>query len=874
MEKTHSPAGRKQSAATVQGSWWERVSLRLIYAFEKMVLTWVSSQSIEYLNARDVKEKSVVYVMKYRSLIDMMVARKHCKMLGMPEPTMGVGPQHACRFLFLGRRNMFRVDHRSSKRPPVALRSLLLLARGETGSESPQTALKSEVLLVPVSVFWGRRPQRGDQSFWKWLFFDQEWSGWFQRLIMVMVQGRDAHVLFGNPLDLGSVEEQDIEQSARKLRRLFRIHFRSMRTTFLGPDIPTRSSVIDGLAKSSRIRTAVEVEHKRSGKSVKRLQTQARKYLNEISSNITPSSIGILNMLLTRLWKRLYTGVEVQGVEQLKAKAEGKEIVLLPCHKSHMDYLLIAWVMYHQGFFVPHTAAGINLNFWPSGPILRWGGAFYMRRTFKGNRLYSEVFTEYFQYLLRKGFVVNYFLEGGRSRTGALLKPKKGLLSMTLEGFLENADKDILFVPINVHYDRIIETRNYTKELAGARKKPESLKQLIRARRGILRNMGRVYIQFGDAFSLQEYLEERGWKGEAGPNMRSAKPQWFGDTLDSLAKSAMLRINENMVLSPTSLVATGMLSVPSRAMGRESLVSFIDLLISCATHAPVVKVVHIPERDAGKVIEEFQRVHGSLSIFENPADDILFLEEHHARELGYYRNMVKHGFVLHALLALFFSDDDKPVDIDEVEDYLDVFGVYFESEYTLPGATRNQVASVLEFFAELKLIRSLSSTEKEQAGVQGAVGKSYVVARDDAGDTLHLQKLGYIFAKELEQLAIALNILSLAPLTAGSDTGDKEVEPGASLWTRGEFEERLAMTTQRMSMLSGAHDPDWLLNPKLFGQFTQMLISHGWLLLLEDERVQPCVDIQKIAQVSLRPVRQSFRYNLENSLKNMGGRLG
>ncbi len=107
-----------------------------------------------------------------------------------------------------------------------------------------------------------------------------------------------------------------------------------------------------------------------------------------------------------------------------------------------MDYLLLSYVLYHQGLVPPHIAAGINLNFWPAGPIFRRLGAFFIRRTFKGNKLYSTVFREYLGELFSRGYSVEYFVEGGRSRTGRLLDPKTGTLSMTIQAMLRGGSSD------------------------------------------------------------------------------------------------------------------------------------------------------------------------------------------------------------------------------------------------------------------------------------------------------------------------------------------------------------------------------------------------------------------------------------------------
>jgi 1-acyl-sn-glycerol-3-phosphate acyltransferase len=125
--------------------------------------------------------------------------------------------------------------------------------------------------------------------------------------------------------------------------------------------------------------------------------------------------IRLSDRILGFTWNRLYQGINVHNAERVRQLAhDGHEIVYVPCHRSHMDYLLLSYVLYHQGLVPPHIAAGINLNFWPAGPIFRRLGAFFIRRTFKGNKLYSTVFREYLGELFNRGYSVEYFVEGGR----------------------------------------------------------------------------------------------------------------------------------------------------------------------------------------------------------------------------------------------------------------------------------------------------------------------------------------------------------------------------------------------------------------------------------------------------------------------------
>lgn len=121
----------------------------------------------------------------------------------------------------------------------------------------------------------------------------------------------------------------------------------------------------------------------------------------------------VADRFLRWLWNKLYQGIDVQNADRVRKLAlDGHEIVYVPCHRSHIDYLLLSYVLYHQGLVPPHIAAGINLNFWPVGGMFRRGGAFFIRRTFKGNRLYSTIFREYLAELFHRGYSVEYFIEG------------------------------------------------------------------------------------------------------------------------------------------------------------------------------------------------------------------------------------------------------------------------------------------------------------------------------------------------------------------------------------------------------------------------------------------------------------------------------
>ncbi|MDI9229231.1 glycerol-3-phosphate 1-O-acyltransferase PlsB, partial [Serratia bockelmannii] len=315
---------------------------------------------------------------------------------------------------------------------------------------------------------------------------------------------------------------------AQKLARVARIHFARQRLAAVGPRLPARQDLFNKLLQSKAIEKAVEDEARSKKISHEKAQQNAVEMMEEVAADFSYEAIRVTDRVMGWLWSRLYQGINVNGGERVRQLAQdGHEIVYVPCHRSHMDYLLLSYVLYHQGLVPPHIAAGINLNFWPAGPIFRRLGAFFIRRTFKGNKLYSTVFREYLGELFSRGYSVEYFVEGGRSRTGRLLDPKTGTLSMTLQAMLRGGSRPITFVPIYIGYEHVMEVGTYAKELRGAAKEKESFLQMVRGLRK-LRNLGQGYVNFGEPLPLMNYLNKNvpDWRDAIDP-IEPQRPAWM-----------------------------------------------------------------------------------------------------------------------------------------------------------------------------------------------------------------------------------------------------------------------------------------------------------------------------------------------------------
>ena len=226
--------------------------------------------------------------------------------------------------------------------------------------------------------------------------------------------------------------------------------------------------------------------------------------LDEIAADVKHDSLRVADRLLSWLWNKLYQGINVENSERVRKLAlEGHEIVYVPCHRSHMDYLLLSYLLYHQGLVPPHIAAGINLNFFPVGSIFRSWGAFFIRRTFKGSRLYSTIFREYLAELFYRGYSVEYFIEGGRSRTGRYLS-KTGMMSMTIQALQRGLTRPISIVPVYIGYEHVLEVDTYAKELRGAAKEKENAGLVLRVIKK-LKNLGQGYVNFGEPIQINHY---------------------------------------------------------------------------------------------------------------------------------------------------------------------------------------------------------------------------------------------------------------------------------------------------------------------------------------------------------------------------------
>ena len=381
-----------------------------------------------------------------------------------------------------------------------------------------QGTLDRPIFIVPQLLFFGKKPTRSTPSIMDMLFGSEENPGKTRRIFAILRKPENIFLEISEPINLQAFmalpESRGLSAGklALALRRRLLVQINRHRQSITGPILKSPDELKEHILTNDRLRGFMEHYAETRKLALTKVYKEANGYITEIMAKYNINMIRISSVAVRWLINSMFEGVSVnmEVLNRIKAMSRKGPLVLVPCHKSHIDYLILSYVLFKNDMPCPHIAAGKNLSFWPLGPIFRSGGAFFIRRTFKGAVLYSKVFAEYIFKILEEGFNIEFFIEGGRSRTGKLLQPKLGLLSILLNAFREGAGEDLIFVPVFIGYDRVLEESAYLHELEGGEKKPESLLQVIRAHKFLKRRYGRIYIRFHEGISLNDLLAQRG----------------------------------------------------------------------------------------------------------------------------------------------------------------------------------------------------------------------------------------------------------------------------------------------------------------------------------------------------------------------------
>jgi glycerol-3-phosphate O-acyltransferase len=653
-----------------------------------------------------------------------------------------------------------------------------------------------------VTVYWGRAPQK--EASWFRLLFVEDWAltSRARKLMQVLFNGRNTLIEFEEPLSLRALlgDEVGLAVRGRRVARTLRAMYAKHRAARIGPDLSHRRTIVARVLKTRAVRAVVAQDMRE--KKIPRRQAilQAKRFAEEIAANYSHAFVRFMEHALTRLWNRLYDGVEFGHVETLEQVAQGNEIIYVPCHRSHMDYLLLSYVIYVHGYAIPHIAAGINLNLPIVGRFLRKGGAFFIRRSFRGNALYTVVFMKYLAAIMARGHSIEYFIEGGRSRTGRLLQPKTGMLSMTVRSFLRDPARPVVFVPVYFGYERIVEGTTYIGELSGKPKEKESVFGLLRTVRKLREKFGKVHVNLGEPIALAELLDRHNPQWRTLEVEDDTRIPWVGPAVDELAVTIMRHINSAAAVTPINLIALTLLATPRQALAEADLLRQLDLyraLLRGFAYSARVTVTQL----SGPEILTYAESMKVISRQAHTLGDIIRMSDESAVLATYFRNNILHLFAMPSLIACVFVSN-ATVRTEDIQRLAWRIYPYIASELFLRWR-EDELPAVVEGV--------LSCLEQHGLIESNDTRTEWHRPSPTSGKAMQLSLLAQATIQTIERYYLAIAQL---------------VKAGSGEITQSVLEQRCQLTAQRMAMLYGLNSPEFF-DRAMFENFIDLLRARG-----------------------------------------------
>jgi len=806
---------------------WDRVLLTVL---RRPLSLWARPHVLpEDVKARLSREsRPICYVLEMHGVADLVVLEKVAEAHRLPAPAQALKPPLPDTSVFFLERFADFWGDRIDRRISGPLRQLVRAA------SSDRTL---DVDLVPVSVFWGRAPQH--EGSWLRVLLAETWDrvGRFRRFLSVIVNGRNLFVQFGEPISLRALVDEgaDPSRAVRRVNRTLRTALSRQRAAAIGPDLSHQRTMATHVLRTAAVRRAMRDEMRAKKLSRREALKLAQSYAAEIASNYSHVIVAILARLLRSFWTRLYDGVELHHFEQLQKISEGNEVIFVPCHRSHIDYLLLSYTIYYKGYAVPHIAAGINLNMPIVGGILRRGGAFFLRRSFKGNALYTMVFMKYLGLMMARGHSIEYFIEGGRSRTGRLLQPKTGMLSMTVRSYLRDPRRPLVFLPVYFGYERLVEGKTYIGELSGKPKEKETVLGMLRTLPALRKRFGKVHVSFGEPLRLDDVLSRFAPHRQPGVPEREERPAWLGSAVNDLAARIMTNINSAACATPINLLALALLATPKQSMIESDLSRQLELYASLLRQFPYSPLVTITELDGGSMIKHGERM-GVLERLTHPLGDIIRMNEENSVLMTYFRNNVLHLIAIPSLIACCFLNN-RTMTTTDIRRLMWRIYPYARDELFLRWEESEIGDLVLETLDDLANHGLLERVEGEDLWRRPPT---------DSIEAVQLSVLAQTTVQMIERYYLVISVL----LKAGSGRLTQDV-----------LQSQCQLMAQRISILHELNAPEFF-DKSLFANFIDLLRARKVLTVNSDGRLAFTDMLEAVARDAQLVLHEQIRNSI------------
>ena len=521
--------------------------------------------------------------------------------------------------------------------------------------ELPQYA---EALILPVRVAWLPSVQR-DASTSRWselalMATPRRPASWIQRRLAARDPERQ-RVLTGAPALLSQLRSRhrrtvgshagDPEDFARFVRRAAIVTLDRAERSFIGDRYKVPHHVAEEISSRAEFRSRLVEIARDTGMSEKEAIERAEAALDELVAVQSRAAVDLFQALVDPLHSSTWNVIAAEsGLDRLRELNKKYALVFLPSHRSYVDTLVLGDVLARNDFPRNHVMGGANLRIWPLSDIARRAGLVFIRRSFGDDRIYKAVVEEYFGYLLSKRFNLEWYFEGGRSRTGKLRSPRYGLLSYVAQAVTSGRVEDVYLVPVSITYDRLYEVAVMAAEQEGAAKQPEGLKWLATyARSQRSTTGGNAHVRFGEPLSLATRMAPA---DAPDADQRIA--------LQKVAFEVAVGINSSTPITANALLTLTLLGVRDQAQTVDEILKVIAPILDYIEKRGLPTTGLERLRDAlglQTVLTQLVRAK-VVTAYEDGEEPVYAIERGQHLVAAFYRNNAIHWFITRAILEL------------------------------------------------------------------------------------------------------------------------------------------------------------------------------------------------------------------------------
>ncbi|MBF6224518.1 glycerol-3-phosphate 1-O-acyltransferase [Nocardia abscessus] len=498
-----------------------------------------------------------------------------------------------------------------------------------------------------------------------------------RHVVLTGAPARLSELRANNPEASALFDKGTAEPFARAVVRAAVVALERAERTIIGDRYKVPKLVAEEILDSPDFLRRLELIADQIGASPHEVYRRAEKGLNELVA----AQSRLVSDLFTQAMRPVHASTwkvdpDESGLTGLRDLNRRYPLVFLPSHRSYVDAFVLGDVLARNDFPPNHVIGGANLSFWPMGPIARRTGTVFIRRSFGDDEVYKAVVEEYFAYLLVKRFNLEWYFEGGRTRTGKLRPPRYGLLNYLAAAVRSNRIDDVMLVPVSITYERLNELGAITTEQEGGKKKPEGLTWLARYIRSQQHSAGHVYVRFGAPLSARDRLAAHGDPLTAPPltiplhhTEPIPPPRTEAGVVDSdppeiaelerkavqrLAFEVAVGINTVTPITVNALVTLALLGVDGRALTLGEVRTVL---------APVLGYIDKRELPRGEldalrdeqglaVVLEQLSLAKVVTVYRGGIEPVYSIEPGAHLEAAFYRNSAVHWFVNRAILEL------------------------------------------------------------------------------------------------------------------------------------------------------------------------------------------------------------------------------